>query len=289
MRKWLKFVTLSLMLITAPALAEMVLIEDGEVMVALEEFQDALEQLSQTERGDVLHGPDTVRMFAERLLARKKMLREAEAQGLHQMLQVDEPPTRAQQRLLLETLAGNHIHRPIPPELDTLAEEFYLAHAAQFREPEQIRVAQIFLAVTNPDQREAVRAEAEDLHRRLQSGADFAELARAHSDGPNAPDGGTIPDWQVRGEREHPVLETAFALPEAGAISEVLEDEGGFRILKLLERRDSHLPPFEAVKDRIRPLLEQQYRQQLRDNYINSFAPSEAAVIREDLLRSLTR
>lgn len=289
MPRWLTAIILSLSLTSGPALASAVLIEDGDATVTVPQFRAELEQLAPAERADVLRNARTARAFAERLLAREKMLREAEAQGLDQTPRIAARLEQMRRDLLLQALVESHVAAQPSAQLESLAEEFYRANPDRFREPEQIRIAQIFLPVTDTAERETARAKAEELHAQLQEGADFAELARTHSVGPNAANGGELDSWLVQGRGNNPVLDTAFDLPREGAISDLIVEDHGFRILKLLERRDSEVLPFEVVKERILQRLRRRFRDQLRDAYVASFGPGEDAVIHEDVLRGLVR
>lgn len=287
--RWLTAIVLSLSLTSGPALASAILIEDGDATVTVPQFRAELEQLAPAERADVLRNARTARAFAERLLVRQKMLHEAEAQALDQTPRIAARLEQMRRELLLQALVESHVAAQSTAQLEVLAEEFYLANPDRFREPEQIRIAQIYLPVTDPAERETVQTQAESLHAQLQDGADFAELARIHSTGANAANGGELDSWLVQGRGNNPVLDTAFDLPQEGAISDLIVEDRGFRILKLLERRDSEVLPFEAVKEQILMRLQRRFRDQLRDAYVASFGPSEDAVIQEDVLRGLVR
>jgi peptidyl-prolyl cis-trans isomerase SurA len=73
------------------------------------------------------------------------------------------------------------------------------------------------------------------LHAQIMAGADFAELARKHSDDGSARSGGDL-DWSLRGTMVPEFEAVAFQLAK-GQISEVVETEYGFHIIQLIERR----------------------------------------------------
>ena len=97
------------------------------------------------------------------------------------------------------------------------------------------------------------RALIEDLHRQLLGGAEFAALARRHSEDPHAPDGGLM-GWVAEGELM-PELDTALFALEAGELSSPIQSRLGFHLLHCTERRSasslSLLEANRAVYERI--------------------------------------
>lgn len=83
-------------------------------------------------------------------------------------------------------------------------------------------------------QAEAARTKAQTLRDHLRAGEDFAKLARAKSDAFAAANGGDL-GWQAA-EKLPPSFTRALALLAIGEVSEVIRDDSGFHILKLLAR-----------------------------------------------------
>ncbi|WP_294947986.1 peptidylprolyl isomerase [Sulfurivirga sp.] len=93
---------------------------------------------------------------------------------------------------------------------------------------------QIMLALPSaptPEQVQALKKQADKLRRQLQQGADFAQLAVRHSNGPNALKGGDL-GWRSTSELPDLFLQAVQAL-QPGQITPVLRSPGGFHILKL--------------------------------------------------------
>ena len=72
---------------------------------------------------------------------------------------------------------------------------FYAANADKMRRPEQVRVRHILITLA-PDADEtaqqAARVKIDGILAEARAGADFAALARTHSQGPSAPKGGDL-------------------------------------------------------------------------------------------------
>lgn len=98
--------------------------------------------------------------------------------------------------------------------------------------------------MTPDEAKEEARKRAEDLKKRIDAGEDFAMLAKEHShDDSNAPNGGDL-DWFSRGQMVPEFDEAAFAL-EPGQVSDVIETDFGFHIIKVEEKRQE-VPTDEA-------------------------------------------
>ncbi|CUH23346.1 putative parvulin-type peptidyl-prolyl cis-trans isomerase precursor [Jannaschia seosinensis] len=95
---------------------------------------------------------------------------------------------------------------------------------------------------------------AREIVAELESGADFAELARERSTGPSGPNGGEL-GWFGPGMMV-PEFEAAVTELEPGEISAPVQTQFGWHVVKLNEMRDAEAPSLEAL----RPEIEAQLR-----------------------------
>ncbi|WP_339768770.1 peptidylprolyl isomerase [uncultured Pseudosulfitobacter sp.] len=96
--------------------------------------------------------------------------------------------------------------------------------------------------------------EAKAIVEELKGGADFAATAREKSTGPSGPGGGSL-GWFGAGAMV-PEFETAVAAMEAGDISDPVQTQFGWHVIKLNEVRNAEAPALEDVREE----LEQQVR-----------------------------
>ena len=97
--------------------------------------------------------------------------------------------------------------------------------------------------------------EAKAIKQSLDDGADFAELAREKSTGPSGPGGGSL-GWFGAGMMV-PTFETAVMALEPGQVSDPVETQFGWHVIKLNETRKAEAPALEDVREE----LELQVRQ----------------------------
>ena len=119
---------------------------------------------------------------------------------------------------------------------DAEVQAYYEAHRDEYQEDAAIRAAFVSLPkiATARDEAEA-KAEIDRVFAEVRRGEDFAELARAYSDGPSGPRGGDL-GFFGRGRMVKPFEDAAFAL-DAGEISEPVKTQFGWHVIKVEETR----------------------------------------------------
>jgi peptidyl-prolyl cis-trans isomerase C len=103
----------------------------------------------------------------------------------------------------------------------------------------------------------ATEEEAADIRARIDAGEDFAALAAEHSTDPgSAANGGSL-GWFGLG-RMVPEFETAVTGLEVGAVSDPVETQFGWHVIRLDDTRQTSLPPLEALRGEIVSELQEQ-------------------------------
>jgi peptidyl-prolyl cis-trans isomerase SurA len=113
--------------------------------------------------------------------------------------------------------------------------DYALKRAKESVNEPQSRVAEIFLAVDNPQQEEEVKRLAERLSEQMRQGARFSAVAQQFSQSATAAVGGDI-GW-VRPEQLSPDLGKAVAQMRPGELSAPIRTGAGYYLLLVLDRR----------------------------------------------------
>lgn len=140
---------------------------------------------------------------------------------------------------------------------------YYEQNAATLGTPEERRASHILINAPKSApaaEREQAKARATELLAALRQAPDsFAEVARKSSqDEASASNGGDLGFFQRNRGIDPTISTTTYGLAKAGDISEVVESEFGYHIVKLTELKAAAVPPFEEL----RPKLEDQLRTQ---------------------------
>lgn len=153
------------------------------------------------------------------------------------------------------------IETTIDPQIAVSPEEvaaYYNEHPEMFQQPEQVHARHI-LMTTGADATEAVKAAAQAkavaARKRALAGEDFAALAIEMSEGPSAPQGGDL-GFFARQQMVAPFAEAAFAL-EVGGISDVVETQYGYHVIKVEEKRPAKTMSLDEVRDPLTEMMRQ--------------------------------
>ncbi|HMN36775.1 MAG TPA: peptidylprolyl isomerase [Hyphomicrobium sp.] len=93
-------------------------------------------------------------------------------------------------------------------------------------------------------------AEAKDIKEKLNNGGDFATLAKEHSKDPGSKDNGGDLGFFTRGQMVPQFEEAVFSMNK-GDVSNPVQTQFGWHLIKLADKRTKAPPAFEVVKDRI--------------------------------------
>ncbi len=120
--------------------------------------------------------------------------------------------------------------------------------------PFNVKFRAILINKGSTDEDRAVKKQqAEAVLKKLRDGADFSETAKEVSEGIRADDGGAFPWGDPKDIREE--LRPALYNVAAGQISDLIETDDEFYIIKVEERREEGTVPFEDVREQIETQL----------------------------------
>jgi peptidyl-prolyl cis-trans isomerase D len=122
----------------------------------------------------------------------------------------------------------------------------------EFTVTEQIQARHILFRIdagAAQEVSEARRAEAQAVLDEIRAGADFAEMAREHSDDSSASLGGDL-GWFGRGRMTREFEDAAFAL-EVGETSDLVETPFGLHIIQVDSYRPEQVRSFEEVRGQL--------------------------------------
>ena len=130
---------------------------------------------------------------------------------------------------------------------------YYDNNINSYGKEEERRVSHILIEAG--DDADAARQKAQSLKAELDNGAGFAALAEANSDDTFSAENGGDLDF-ITPEMMDPAFdEAAFALESVGDISDVVETDFGFHIVKLTDLREAQVKAFDEVASEIRDTL----------------------------------
>jgi peptidyl-prolyl cis-trans isomerase C len=170
---------------------------------------------------------------------------------------------------LMEGEFASKIIKPTDEQIKT----YYTENAPMFSEPEKIHTRHILIMPAkdsnDPNQiksKAKAKAKAEDILVKLKAGADFNDLAKQDSNCPSAKEGGDLGS-QPKGTFVPEFEKAAYAL-KPGQMSDVVETQFGYHIIKLVDHNDASTTSLEQAKDRIVQTLTDKQKGDIVMNYI---------------------
>ncbi len=154
--------------------------------------------------------------------------------------------------------------------------KFYDDNPDKFQASEEVKASHILIKFDPAKADEAKKTDAkkklEDVKKRLAKGEDFAKLAKEISEGPSNKNGGDL-GFVRRGQMVKPFEDAVFAL-EAGEVSDIVETQFGYHLIKVFEKKPAKKIEFKEVKERLSNQLKQQKAQEEAIAYIEKLKES---------------
>ena len=150
------------------------------------------------------------------------------------------------------------------------AKKFYDDNPDKFKQEESVKASHILCGVdanASAEDKKKAREKAEALLKKIKAGEDFSTLAKTESTCPSSKQGGDL-GYFSKGQMVAPFEKAAFAL-KPGEVSDVVETQFGYHIIKLTEKKDAGVVKFDTVKEKILDFLKNQKIQKGVSDYLN--------------------
>jgi peptidyl-prolyl cis-trans isomerase C len=206
--------------------------------IRFSDIEDAAQQLPEELRG----APSAMLypLLLDQLIAQKAIVAAARAQGLERDPEIARRIAIATEEVLQQAI----LRREVAPAVTEEALRARYQRELAARPPEEELRARHILVPTEAEARRA-------LEEARRPGADFAAVARQHSTGPGAREGGDLGFFK-REDMIPEFAEAAFAL-QAGQISaNPVRTQFGWHVIRVEERRPVAPPAFEEVREQVR-------------------------------------
>jgi hypothetical protein len=168
-------------------------------------------------------------------------------------------------------LAGSWLRQqikddPSPPTHEQML-TYFRQHSVEWDTPARVRWLQLTAKFTNFGSKEEAQRELARWGNRIYRGEPFEQVAKAHSQDFASEDGG-LHDWASKGSHRSQAIDDAlFTLPK-GALSQILEDEDGLHIIRVLDREEARQAPFTEVQAEIKKKLQDKGKDHRQAEYL---------------------
>ncbi|MDB6069407.1 MAG: peptidyl-prolyl cis-trans isomerase [Verrucomicrobiales bacterium] len=256
----------------------------GELDVKLDEVKAALAKLDPREQEAIAKDPALMNQVVRLILVQRLMLNEALAKKWEEKPQVKAAVERARETAITESYLQS-VSQPAPGyPSETELEIAYDQAKPALAVGRQWKLAQIYIAapegIAKPDLEKAEAKLAEVKKALADKTADFAAIAKKHSDeSESAAQGGEI-GWMVEAQIQPEIREAATKLT-AGAQSDAVRLKDGWHILRCQEIREPSTPPLEKVRAVLTERMRQERAKANSQAYISALLQQNPVSINE--------
>ncbi len=192
---------------------------------------------------------------------------------LDQMLRANGSSLEKQRRAYMEqTLGRSMMWKDINRNPDITHDEmldYYRDHATEFDIQAKAKWEQLSVRLSNHNSPEEAWAKIAEMGNEVLRGAKFEAVAKKHSEAPSAAEGGQN-DYVTKGSLASEPLDNAiFTLP-TGQLSQIIIDDKGFHIIRVIERQDATRVEFVSAQGQIKEKLAQQKREKQIEAFVNN-------------------
>ncbi len=142
---------------------------------------------------------------------------------------------------------------------------YYRDHRKEFTTPARAQWEELMVRYSKYPARAAAYEAIARMGNQVWAGTPFADVAKAGSDGVEAPKGGQR-EWTTKGALSCAALDAAlFGLP-VGQLSPIIEGDHGFHILRVTKRDPEIVKPFSETQAEIKKKIsEQRWQKQFQE------------------------
>lgn len=277
----------------------------GEDVITADEVKQKLGEQSpflQARYKDIAHKKE----FVQNLVRFEVLSQEAYRRGLDKQPEVQ----NTVKKILVQELIRQEFDEKKATYTEQELKDYYDKHVDEFVKPERVRASQIFIAaggdkkdrskakqkaadlLSQLKENDAKAAEKHPKHDSYQPNL-FADLARKESQDPATQQTGGdmryLSKADMAKQYSNELADAAFGLEEGNQLSGVVEDEKGFRIVKLMNRQLAVNRSFDeqSVKDTIKGRLFREQRTKTFDEYVEKLKTDAKVSIDEKVLETV--
>lgn len=149
---------------------------------------------------------------------------------------------------------------------DADARKYFDAHKSEFASQAGVDLAEVQISSQKWGTGSEARAKA--AYNMLQAGAKWSDVVKKYSDGPNADSGGDV-GFFTQGSLL-PEISKAIQKLDPGETSNLITLQGGYIIVRLLQRRTAGTPKYEEVRQQVENALYQEKMQPELRTYLTT-------------------
>jgi parvulin-like peptidyl-prolyl isomerase len=254
----------------------------GDAEVYVEDIQAWLAGLDPAQREAAKKQPSLLTEAVRTLLIQRLVLEEADSKKWAERPEIAAAIERQRATIVAESYLRSVAEPPAGFPSEEQLKQAYDAAGEALNVQRRHKLAQIFIAMpaTAKDQA-AKEAEVAEVKKKLAAPtADFAAIARAHSEEANSAGKGGEIGWLDENLIEEDIRGEVAKLSKGGVTSAILLKDG-WHFVKVMDREEPRKLTFDEVKPRLAERLREQQAQSASQAYVAKLLQDHPVVINE--------
>lgn len=235
--------------LTNGAIADPV-VKSESIKISRDDIRAAAQRSPEDSRPKIFGIESNVRLQAEELYLRRALAEQARKQGIDAEPFIAAQLQQARDWLLSEALLQKvqKAATPNSEQLTKYANELYRSQPERYRTGEQVRARHILIMRT---ERGDPRAIATELLGQIKGGASFEDIAKSRSADRGSSERGGDLGWFAPETMVKEFQAALTSLTQSGQLSDIVETQFGFHIIRFEGRRAAGQRSFEEVREQI--------------------------------------
>ena len=253
----------------------------GDAEVYVEDVQSWLAGLEPAQREAAAKQPTLLTEAVRTLLVQRLVLQEADEKKWAERPEVAAAIERQRATIVAETYLRSVAQPPADFPTEDVLKKAYDGAGDALNVQRRHKLAQVFIAAAEGKEKAVKEAEVAEVKKKLATpGADFAAIARAHSEeATSAGKGGEI-GWLDENLIEEGIRTEIAKLSKGGVTGAILLKDG-WHFVKVIDREEPRKLTFEEVKPRLAERLREQRAQAASQEYVAKLLRDHPVVINE--------
>jgi peptidyl-prolyl cis-trans isomerase C len=216
------------------------------LVVTVSDILSEVNKMNPAMRSDFFKNQANVRQIANNLLVRRILAAEAQKEKLDRDLVVQAAMVVAKDRVLSDARLNQMdvANEPTEKAIEAYAQSKYKANIEKYEVPAQTRASHILIEKKD----ENSLKEAQSLVTKIKEGAKFEDMAKEFSKDPGSASRGGDLGFFTAGRMVKTFEDATNALAKPGDISDPVESQFGYHIIRLDERQAKTVKSFDEVR-----------------------------------------
>lgn len=263
------------------------LIVDGPIVVDAADFEGNMLRIPEAKRLEFRTSYDRVSAVVDNIFVTRALAARAKQAGLDKDPAVQRRMQQLQEGLLADLYMQKLEKEAAKVDLEPRAREIYKAEAPSLVRPESVYIQHILIGLRGRTPEMAaelakkVRAEA------VADNADFLALADKYSDDPDKRRNGGDLGYNSPTSFVEPVRKAIAALNRKGQVSEPVQSEFGYHIIRFIDRKPPQQLKYEDVRKKIIDAESEKLQKERVDAVVAAVRGSKTVVVHNENVEKL--